>query len=88
MKRSKFTDSQILSMLKQSESGTPVAEICREHNISAATFYKWRSKFGGMDASMMSRLKELEAENSRLKKMYAEERLKAEILKEAIEKKW
>lgn len=88
MKRSKFTDSQILSMIKQSESGTPVGEICREHNISTATFYKWRSKFGGMDASMMSRLKELEAENSRLKKMYAEERLKAEILKEAIEKKW
>lgn len=56
--------------------------------ISAATFYKWRAKFDGMDASMMSRLKELEAENSRLKKMYAEERLKAEILKEAIEKKW
>lgn len=57
-----------------------------EHTISAATFYKWRAKYGGMDASMMSRLKELEAENSRLKKMYAEERLKAEILKEAIEK--
>lgn len=86
MKRSKFTDSQILSILKQAEGGTPVSELCREHVISAATFYKWRAKFGGMDASMMSRLKELEAENSRLKKMYAEERLKAEILKEAIEK--
>ncbi|CAM4460859.1 MAG: IS3 family transposase ISShfr8 [Legionella sp.] len=88
MKKSKFTDSQILSILKQAEGGTPVSELCREHVISAATFYKWRAKFGGMDASMMSRLKELEAENSRLKKMYAEERLKAEILKEAIEKKW
>lgn len=88
MKRSKFTDSQILSILKQAEGGTPVSELCREHVISSATFYKWRAKFGGMDASMMSRLKELEAENSRLKKMYAEERLKAEILKEAIEKKW
>lgn len=88
MKRSKFTDSQILSILKQAEGGTPVPELCREHVISAPTFYKWRAKFGGMDASMMSRLKELEAENSRLKKMYAEERLKAEILKEAIEKKW
>ncbi len=88
MKKSKFTDSQILSILKQAESGSPVTELCREHIISAALFYKWRAKFGGMDASMMSRLKELEAENSRLKKMYAEERLKAEILKEAIEKKW
>lgn len=88
MKRSKFTDSQILSILKQAENGRPVPELCREHVISGATFYKWRAKFGGMDASMMSRLKELEAENTRLKKMYAEERLKAEILKEAIEKKW
>jgi putative transposase len=88
MKKSKYTDSQILSILKQAEGGTPISELCREYVISAALFYKWRAKFGGMDASMMSRLKELEAENSRLKKMYAEERLKAEILKEAIEKKW
>ena len=88
MKTSKFTDSQILSILKQAEAGTPVPELCREHGISNATFYKWRAKFGGMDAPMMARLKELEAENARLKKMYAEERLKAEILKEAIEKKW
>ena len=88
MKKSKFTDSQILSILKQAEGGYPVPELCREHVISSATFYKWRAKYGGMDISMMSRLKELEAENSRLKKMYAEERLKAEILKEAIEKKW
>lgn len=65
-----------------------VPDICREHGISSATFYKWRSKYGGLDVSMMSRLKELEAENSRLKKMYAEERLNAEILKEALEKKW
>jgi len=88
MKRSKFTDAQILSIIKQAEAGTGVPELCREHMISNATFYKWRAKYGGMDASMMSRLKELEAENTRLKKMYAEERLKAEILKEAIEKKW
>lgn len=66
MKQSKFTDSQILSILKQSEGGMPVPELCREHVISAATFYKWRAKFGGMDASMMSRLKELETENIRL----------------------
>lgn len=88
MKKSRFTDSQILSVLKQAENGIPVPELCREHGISSATFYKWRTKFGGMDASMMTRLKELEEENRRLKKMYAEERLKAEILKEAIEKKW
>ena len=65
MKKSKFTDSQILSILKQAENGTPISELCREHVISAASFYKWRAKFGGMDASMMSRLKELEAENNR-----------------------
>ena len=88
MKKSKFSDSQILSILKQNESGQIVPELCREHGISNATFYKWRAKYGGMDVSMMSRLKVLEAENSRLKKMYAEERLKAEILNEAIEKKW
>src|SRR5690606_28267664 len=75
-------------ILKQAEGGTPVPELCREHGISSATFYKWRSKIGGMDASLMARLKELEDENRRLKKMYAEERLKAEIVKEALEKKW
>ncbi len=88
MKRTRFSDSQILSILKQAEAGQVVPDICREHGISASAFYKWRAKYGGMDVSMMSRLKELEAENNRLKKMYAEERLKAEILKEAIEKKW
>ena len=88
MKKSRFSDSQILSTLKQAENGVPVPELCREHGMSSASFYKWRAKFGGMDASMMARLKELEDENRRLKKMYAEERLKADILKEAIEKKW
>jgi putative transposase len=68
MKTSKFSDSQILAILKQAEAGTPVPGLCREHGMSSATFYKWRAKFGGMDASMMARLKELEAENSRLKK--------------------
>lgn len=88
MKRSKFSDTQIISILKQGEAGLPVPDICREHGISSATFYKWRAKYDGLDVPMMSRLKELEAENSRLKKMYAEERLNAEILKEALEKKW
>ena len=88
MKKSRYSDSQIINILKQAEAGTPVAELCREHGMSDATFYKWRAKFGGMDVSMMSRLKELEEENRRLKKMYAEERLKAEVLNEAITKKW
>lgn len=88
MKTSRFTDSQILSILKQAEAGSPVPELCREHGMSSATFYKLRSKFGGMDTSLMVRLKELEAENRRLKKMYAEERIKAEIVQEALQKKW
>ena len=88
MKKSKFSDSQILTILKQAESGTPVPQLCREHGISSATFYKWRAKYGGMDASLMARLKELEDENRRLKKMYAEERLISEVRKEALEGKW
>jgi len=88
MKRSRFTDSQILTILKQAEGGSPVPDLCREHGISSATFYKWRSKYGGMDASLMRRMKELEDENRRLKKMYAEERLKAEMVQEALTKKW
>lgn len=88
MKKSKYSNSQILSILKQAEAGRPIPELCREHGMSSATFYKWRSKYGGMDASLMARLKELEDENSRLKKMYAEERLKAEIIQEAMAKKW
>lgn len=88
MKTSRYSDSQIMAILKQAESGTPVPELCREHGMSSATFYKWRSKYGGMDASLMARLKELEDENRRLKKMYAEERLKAEIVKDALQKKW
>ena len=88
MKKSRYTDSQILAILKQAEAGTPVPELCREHGMSSATFYKWRSKYGGMDASLMARMKELEDENRRLKKMYAEERLKAEIVQEALTRKW
>ena len=88
MRKSRYTDSQILAILKQAEPGTPLPALCREHGMSSATFYKWRAKYGGMDTSMIARLKELEAENKRLKKMYAEERLKAEIIKEAMEKKW
>ena len=88
MKKSRMSDNQILSILKQAEAGTPVTELCREHGMSSASFYKWRAKFGGMDVSMMKRLKELEAENARLKKMYAEEKLKSDIRQEALEGKW
>ncbi len=88
MKKSRYTDSQILAILKQAEAGTPVSELCREHGMSSATLYKWRSKYGGMDASLMARMKELEDEDRRLKKMYAEERLKAEVVREALTKKW
>ena len=88
MKTSRFSDSKIMATLKQAEAGTPAPELCREHGISSATFYNWRTKFGGMDASLMARLRELEDENRRLKKMYAEERLKAEIIQEAMAKKW
>lgn len=88
MKKSKFSDSQILSILKQHESGIPIAELAREHGVSTALLYQWRSKYGGMDASLMKEMKELRAENARLKKMYAEERLKAEIRQEALEGKY
>ena len=87
MRQSKFTDSQIIAILKQNENGVLVPDLCREHSISSAIFYKWRAKFGGMDTSMMKEVKELRAENARLKKMYAEERLKAEIRQEAFEGK-
>lgn len=88
LKKLRYTDSQIMAILKQAESGVPVPQLCREHGMSSATFYKWRSKFGGMDASMMAKLKELEDENRRLKKMYAEAQMSADILKEAMTKKW
>jgi putative transposase len=88
MKKSRYSDSQILSILKQNESGASVPDLCREHGISTSAFYKWRSKYGGMDASLMKRMKELEDENRRLKKMYAEEKLIGEIAREALEKKW
>ena len=77
MKKLKYSDSQIMAILKQAENGVPVPELCRERGMSSATFYKWRAKFGGMDTSLMSRMKEPEEENRRLKKMYIEERPKA-----------
>jgi putative transposase len=88
MKKSRYTDSQIMDALKRVEAGLAVPDLCRELGVSVATFYKWRSKYGGMDTSMMTRMKELEEENRRLKRMYAEERMKAEIVAEALAKKW
>ena len=86
MKRSKYSDSQIMAILKQAESGVPVPELCREHNIGNSTFYKWRSKYGGMEASDVKRLKELEDENRRLKQMYADLSLKSQMQEEIIKK--
>lgn len=87
MKKWRFTETQIVKILKGVESGRQVKEVCRENGISDATYYNWKSKFGGMEASDVNRLKELEGENRRLKKMYAEERIKTEIRKQAQEGK-
>ena len=88
MRKSKFTESQIMAALKQFEAGVPVNDLCRQVGVSPATFYKWKAKYGGLEASELSRLRELEDENRRLKKMYAKECLKAEIIQEAMAKKW
>jgi len=87
MKQSRFTETQIISILKESESGIPLDELFRKHGISKGTFYKWRAKFSGMDASALKRLKELEDENRRLKQMYANLSLEHEVLKDIVEKK-
>ena len=84
MEKSRNSDSQILAILNQAEAGTPVSALCREHGMSSDTFYKWRAKYGGMNASLIARLKQLETEHRRLNKMYADERLKAEIIQEAM----
>lgn len=87
MKQSKYSEVQILAILRQAEGGVPVAELCREHGMSDASFYKWRAKYGGMDASMVSQMKTIEDENRRLKKMFAELSMQNELLKEALGKK-
>ena len=87
MRKSRFTEAQIMGILRQAECGLAVADLCREHAISSATFYKWRSKYGGMDASMISEMKGIEDENRRLKKMYAELSMQNELLKEALGRK-
>ncbi len=87
MKKSKFSDTQIVSILKQAEAGMPVKEVCRHHPISSACYYKWKSKFGGLSVSELRRNRELEAENSKLKRMYAEMAMENHALKDLIEKK-
>jgi putative transposase len=87
MKTARYSDAQIMSILKQSEGGVPVSELCREHGMSSASFYKWRAKFGGMDASMIAEMKAMAEENRRLKRMYAEMSMQNDLLKEALGKK-
>jgi len=86
MKIKRYSDAQIMGILKQAENGVPVSELCREHGMSNASFYKWRAKFGGMDASMISELKAMADENRRLKCMYAEMSMQNDLLKEALGK--
>jgi putative transposase len=88
MRKSKYTESQIAAILQEAEAGLPVAEVARKHGISAATFYQWRSKYGGMSVSDMQRLRELEQENARLKRMFADLSLDHAVLKEALTKKF
>lgn len=88
MKKSRFTEEQIIKVLKQAESGTPTKEVCRQHGISIGTFFKWKSKFGGMDISDAKKLRALEQENSRLKRMCADLMLDNQILKDVNSKKW
>ena len=86
MKTSRFSDTQIIAILKQAEAGAPVPELCREHGISTTTFYKWRSKYDGLEASELKRLKQIEQEHERLKKMYAELSLMSRMQEEIIKK--
>jgi putative transposase len=87
MKKSRFTEAQIVGILRQAEGGMPVPDLCREHGISTATFYSWRAKYGGMDSSMVSEMKSVQEENRRLKKMFAELSMQNELLKEALGRK-
>ena len=86
--KKRYTEEQIIKFLKEADSGVPIKELCRRHGFSDASYYLWRSKFGGMDVSDAKRLKALEAENTRLKKLLAESLLENEVTREALRKKW
>lgn len=88
MKKSRFTEEQIIKVLKQAENGTPTKELCRQHGISNASFYKWKAKFGGMELNDAKKLRAFEIENSRLKRMIADLMLDNQILKDVNSKKW
>lgn len=87
MRKSRFTETQIVAILKSADAGMKVGDICRQHGISEATYYKWKSKYGGMEASDLKRVKELEAENARLKRMYAELALENAAIKDVLQRK-
>ena len=88
MKRSRFSEEQIIAILKEQEAGVPTGDVCRRHGVSSATFYKWKAKFGGLEVSEAKRLRQLEDENSKLKKLLAEAMLDNAMLKEITSKKW
>ena len=88
MRKSRFTEAQIIGMIKEQEAGMPTAEVCRRHGLSPATFYKLKSKYGGMEVSEAKRLRDLESENARLKKLLAEAELDKAMLKDVVSKKW
>lgn len=88
MKRSRFSDEQVIAVIKENEAGAKVDELCRKHGISSATFYAWRKKFGGMEASDAKKLRELEAENARLKRIVADQMLDMSAMKELLQKHW
>lgn len=87
MKKSRYSEAQIVSILEEAENGVPVPELCRTHGMSSAAFYQWLSMFGGMEASMISEMKQLQAENARLKRIYADVSMQNELIKEALAKK-
>ena len=87
MRNSKFTETQIVAILQEADAGIPVKEVCRKHGISSPTYYKWKAKYGGLVVSELKRMKELEAENAKRKRMYADKAMEADALKDLIEKK-